>query len=98
MVAESGKAVNVDQKEKRRLAEKARRNTIRDLQDQISQYFLIPELRTISITELLLFSKFASPWSGRTVHLPNISVIVYLRIGSYAFPGLVWRLSRDREQ
>lgn len=79
-------------KKKNREAEKDRRAVIRDLQEQISEYFLPPEQRKISVGELLLFGEFIHSQSGSTVHLPVSSVVVYLRIGYHAFPGLIQRL------
>jgi hypothetical protein len=76
-----------------REAEKARRVAIRGLQDDISAYFLVPGNEMISVGRLLLFGKFTTgSGSGSTVHLPYFSVVIYLRIGQRAFPGLVQSL------
>lgn len=60
MNKESGEVGNPSGKVKHREAERARRTTIRNLQDQISLYFLVPGHKKISVGELLLFGKFAN--------------------------------------
>ena len=81
-----------------REAEQGRRTAIRSLQEQISRFFLVKGQRRVSIGELLLFGKSIDSTFKSMVHLPNCLVVIYLRIGEVAFPGLIRTRTRDHEQ
>lgn len=55
---ESNGAGSSGGKERHRKAERTRRAAIRDLQEEISAYFLVPGRKKISVGELLLFGGF----------------------------------------
>lgn len=76
-------------KAEHREAEKGRRAAIRRLQDQISVFFLVQRQKKILIGELLPFGKSTNSRSESAVYLSNRLVVIYLRIGEHAFPGLV---------
>ena len=56
---------------KHRKREQGRRTTIRDLQHQLSSFFLVKEGRMVSGGEVLLFGKLITSKSGSTVRSPN---------------------------
>jgi hypothetical protein len=75
-------------KVKRRELEQARRRKLAELRGQISIYFLVSG-KKVSAAELLLFGKFPDFASSYPFTHKIILVVVYLRIGVIAFPGLV---------
>ena len=82
---------------KHRVAEQERRTAIRHLQDQISAFFLVRGQKKISVGDLLLFGKL-SQVPNQLTH-QTVLVIIYLRIGDIAFPGLIQlRSPRSRWQ
>ena len=85
-------------KVRHREAEQGRRTAIRSLQEQISRFFLVKGQRKVSIGELLLFGKSIGSTFKPMAHLPNYLVVIYLRIGEVAFPGLIHPRTHNHEQ
>lgn len=56
-------------KEGHRRAEQARRAEIRNLQEQISVFFLVPGQKKVSVGELLLFGKCAKSKQKTAIYL-----------------------------
>lgn len=74
---------------KHKEAEQRRRAAIRGLQEQISVFFLVKGKKKITVGNLLLFGKSTNLTSKLMACLPIVLVIIYLKIGKVAFPGLV---------
>lgn len=74
---------------RRRTAENKRKWDIRGIQDQISSFFLVGGKKSwISVGDLLLFSKLPDLRSESMTYQTGL-VVVYLKIGEHAFPGLI---------
>ena len=80
----------LDAKARHGKAEQKRRDVIRGLLHEISAFFLVTGNKKVSAGDVILFSKSITPKSGPTVYLPTrVLVLIYLKIGAVAFPGLI---------
>jgi len=85
-------------KVKHRQTEQDRRTAIKHLQDQLSVFFWVEGQKKITIGDLLLSGKSTNPGPKRRFTDQTGLVVIYLRIGPSAFPGIVHPLSHIQEQ